>query len=98
MDDIPGRLRFPSADDIGGAVRDELRIAAFSAISKDTMLFLKLATRASGATTVFFDPILAQWLHTALGDFLRIGTQSAESEAKWHDGEFHDAQGKVEEE
>jgi len=99
MDDKPERLGFPSADEMGGAVREGHRIVAFSARSdRDAMLFLKLATRASGATTVFFDPIFAQWLHTALGDFLRIGTQSPESLAKWHDGEFTDAQGEVGEE
>ena len=98
MDTIPGRVPFPSADDMGGAVRDDHEIVAFSARSQDTNLFLKLATRTSGATTLYFDPIVAQWLHTAIGDFLRIGAQSAESEAKWHGGEFKDAQGKITEE
>jgi hypothetical protein len=95
MDNIPGRLRFPTADEMGGAVRDGFAIVAFSARSRNDLLFLKLATHASGAATVSLDPIVAQWLYTALGDFLRIGTDSPEAQAKWHDGEFTDTQGKV---
>jgi hypothetical protein len=93
MTDPPRRIDLPSADDIGGAVRDGHAIVAFAARSRDDLLFLKLATRASGAVTLSFDPMVAQWLYTTLGDYLRLGTKSPESEAKWTDGEFTDAQG-----